>query len=413
MSYQKIRGTRDILPAEMLQTEFVKQTARRLFSSFGYKEIRTPVLEPTDLFVHSTGDTTEIVEKQMYTFTDQGNRSITLRPEGTPGVIRAIIENELPLPQKLFYIEAMFRQEKPQKGRYREFNQIGIEAVGISSPIIDAEVVAVGAGLIRAVGVQGFIVEVNSIGCKDCRPAFRDALVKFMKPKLAAFCSDCQRRAQRNPLRVYDCKNEKCQRLVAHGPTSVLHLCPDCLSHYERVKKYLGFHKLAFVENPRIVRGLDYYTRTVFEIKSSELGAQDTIIGGGRYDYLMKELGGPEAPSIGFALGLERLVLLAEKHAAAPVIPRSYFIIVMLEDALSLAINLQQNIAAHGMIAAVGEPEKGIKRQMKDADRLKADFTIIIGEDELKGGFVTLRDMKEGSQKKLILEEIEKLFSHV
>ncbi len=408
MKYQRIKGTKDLLAEELMRMEFAKQTARRYFALFGYKEIRTPVLEPTELFIHSTGATTEIVEKQMYTFSDLGGRNLTMRPEGTPGVIRAIVENRLPLPQKLFYIEPMFRQEKPQKGRFREFNQIGIEAIGLDSPLIDAEVISVAAGYIKEVGIRDFTLELNTIGCNECRPKFREALLEFIKPKVTNFCTDCQSRIVRNPLRVYDCKEDKCIKLIEDAPVTVSFLCEQCLAHYNRVKKYLTNYGVKFIENFKLVRGLDYYTRTVFEIKTSTLGAQDSILGGGRYDYLMKELGGEDAPSIGFALGLERLVISAEQGMPVLSTPRSFFIIVMLEAAVVMGIRMQQRIAGLGMVGVFGESKKTLKRQLKDADKLKVDYAIIVGEDELKGSYITLRNMKDGHQERVPLDEFDK-----
>ncbi|MEO0226203.1 MAG: histidine--tRNA ligase, partial [candidate division WOR-3 bacterium] len=354
MRYQRIKGTRDVLPSEIERVNFVKEKARQIFSLYGYREIRTPILEPTELFVHSTGTTSDIVAKQMYTFTDLGKRSITLRPEGTPGVIRAVIENQLSLPQRLYYIEPMFRQERPQKGRYREFNQIGIEAVGIGSPLIDAEVINIGVELLRSVQIINFVVELNSIGCPICRPAFRSALLKFIKPKVVKFCPDCQMRADRNPLRIFDCKNEVCQQLLSDAPSPVDYLCSECRSHYANVKDYLKFYKIEFVENPRLARGIDYYTRTVFEIKDRHLGAQDTIIGGGRYDYLVKELGGPDAPAIGFALGLERLVQSMTQPEIKSGKMKTFFIIPLSASSLPLAINLQQTIVRKCSISLIG-----------------------------------------------------------
>ncbi len=401
MKYQRIKGTKDFLPDETAKIEYLKQTARVFFRRYGYREIRTPVLEPTELFVHSTGVTSEVVEKQMYTFEDLGKRSVTLRPEGTPGVIRAIIENRLVLPQKLFYVETMFRQERPQKGRYREFNQIGLEVVGAGSPVVDAEVIAVAAGYVAAVGVTRASVEVNSIGCRECRPRFREALLGFVKPELARFCPECQARAERNPLRVYDCKNEQCQRLLERAPRPVDHLCGACLGHYDRVKRHLDLYKTAFVENPKLVRGLDYYTRTVFEIRGEALGAQDTVLGGGRYDYLMQEMGGVDAPAIGFALGLERLVLCVDEANLVTSPPMSFYIVALGEAALEHAVPLQQHLAGKGRIAIVGEPERPLKRQLKEADRLGVDYAVIIGEDEVKGNRYTVRDMKRGTQQQV------------
>ena len=413
MKYTRIKGTKDFLPEETARIEHLKKTARGLFSRYGYQEIRTPVLEPTELFVHSTGATSEVVEKQMYTFEDFGKRSITLRPEGTPGVIRAIIENRLSLPQKLFYIETMFRQERPQKGRYREFNQIGLEVIGVGSPIVDAEVVAVAAAYVAAVGVTGSSIEINSIGCRECRPRFREALLGFVKPELEKFCPLCRARAERNPLRVYDCKNEQCEQLLDRAPRPVDHLCGSCRDHYDRVKHNLGFYKTAFAENPKLVRGLDYYTRTVFEIKGEALGAQDTILGGGRYDYLMQEMGGADAPAIGFALGLERLVLSVDEAALVTGAPMSFFVVALGESTLMHAVPLQQRLVGKGLIGIIGEPGKPLKRQLKEADRFGVDHAIIIGDDEVKDNCCTVRDMKQGTQQRVKFGDFDRFLDQL
>jgi histidyl-tRNA synthetase len=345
----------------------------------------------------------------MYTFTDLGGRSVSLRPEGTPGVLRAIIENRLALPQKLYYVEPMFRQERPQKGRFREFNQIGLEVVGLGSPIVDAEVIAVASAYLTGVGVPDAVPEINSIGCSECRPAFREALLAFVRPRLAKFCPDCRSRAERNPLRAYDCKNEQCQRILDQAPRAVEHLCPACRDHYGRVKQYLGLYGVRFVENHKLVRGLDYYTRTVFEVKSRELGAQDTLLGGGRYDHLMQELGGDDAPAIGFALGLERLALSVTRPADKVGGAVSLYLVVLGETGVAAAVGLQQRLVKRGFVAMLGDPEKPLKRQLKDADRMQISQVVIIGEDEVRENCYTVRDMKQGSQRKVPGAELDRI----
>ncbi|MCJ7458866.1 MAG: histidine--tRNA ligase, partial [candidate division Zixibacteria bacterium] len=321
MKYTALQGTKDLLPEDTPKWRYIEEKIRGVLSLYNYKEIRTPVFEQTELFKRSIGDDTDIVQKEMYTFQDQGKRSLTLRPEGTASIVRAFIEHNLgersPL-VKLFYFGQMFRQERPQKGRLREFNQYGVEVIGSLDPLVDAEVIELGVRINKAFGLEGLKLYLNSIGCKDCRPAHRDAFNQFVKDKIDKFCQDCQLRLLRNPLRIFDCKNEKCVEALKDAPMILDYLDEKCKYHFKKVREYLDRMGIEYILDGRLVRGLDYYTRTTFEIKSESLGAQDTLIGGGRYDLLVSELGGKETPAIGFAAGIERLFLVLEMQKKFP-----------------------------------------------------------------------------------------------
>ena len=412
MRYKALYGTHDILPDESSRWQCFEDKLRKIFALYNYKEIRIPIFEETELFTRSIGTDTDIVRKEMYTFLDQGKRSITLRPEGTAGVVRAYIENnlkeKLPL-VKLFYLGSMFRQERPQKGRLREFHQFGIEAIGSADPSLDAEVIEMGVRICQATGVNNFRLHLNSIGCPVCRPIHRDKFLDFMKGKVSELCDDCKTRFMRNPLRMFDCKKEECVEQLKDAPVMVDFLCSECQSHYDSVKRYLKEMKVEYFEDKRLVRGLDYYTRTAFEIKSSLLGSQDTLCGGGRYDLLVEELGGEKTPAIGFAAGIERfmLVLAMQKKADFPEEKLNLFIATLGSEAKTFAIKLVRDLREKNVTCDTDYLQRSLKAQMREANRLNVEKVLIIGEEEIKKGVAILRDMKTGEQKEIELDRID------
>ena len=411
MKYTALQGTKDLLPEDAPKWRYLEEKIRGVLSLYNYKEIRTPVFEQTELFKRSIGDDTDIVQKEMYTFQDQGKRSLTLRPEGTASIVRAFIEHNLgersPL-VKLFYFGQMFRQERPQKGRLREFNQYGVEIIGSLDPLVDAEVIELGVRINKAFGLEGLKLYLNSIGCKDCRPAHRDAFNKFVKDKIEKFCQDCQLRLLRNPLRIFDCKNEKCIEALKNAPMILDFLDPKCKEHFKKVREYLDQMGIEYILDGRLVRGLDYYTRTTFEIKSESLGAQDTLIGGGRYDLLVSELGGKDTPAIGFAAGIERLFLVLEMQKRFPPEDErlDVFIAPLGEKEKSLGLKLLKDLREKGLRCDLDFLDRSLKSQLKEADRQKAKKVLIIGEDELKKGKGTLRDMETKEQREIEFEKL-------
>uniref|UniRef100_A0A7C6ECM6 Histidine--tRNA ligase n=1 Tax=candidate division WOR-3 bacterium TaxID=2052148 RepID=A0A7C6ECM6_UNCW3 len=405
MKYTRPKGTRDILPPESLKKYWVEKIFRQIVTRYGFFEITTPLFEPTELFLRSTGESTDIVTKQMYTFTDQAERSLTLRPEGTPGVVRAIIENRVKIPIRLFYIGPMYRYERPQKGRYREFYQLGIEVIGEASPQIDAEVIEIGNEFFRAIGIKDSIIQLNSVGCPKCRPQFRQELVNFLADKKDKICADCQIRLTKNPLRVFDCKNENCQKVYETAPKVRTSLCPECANHFTAVTNELDQRGIRYIINDRMVRGLDYYTKTAFEYISTKLGAQDSLGGGGRYDNLVEELDGPKTPAIGFALGEERILIVAEPPKDV-IQPKLVSIIYLTEKELPYAKELAKELRAAGVSVYLNYELKKLKTQMSYADALKARYACIIGEDEVLKNVVTLRNMETGEQESIPREKI-------
>ena len=402
-----IQGTEDVLPGGWGHWRLLYQTARRAFERYGYGELRTPVIEDTRLFVKGTGETTDIVQKEMYTIPSGDEDSITLRPEGTPSAIRAYLEHSLDKQapfQKLYYSGAMFRHERPQRGRLRQFHQLGIEAIGGASPLLDVETILVALDIFRGVGLQNVQLWINSIGCQDCRPAFREMLRGILSERLNQLCDDCRARIDRNVLRVYDCKNEGCRRVVETLPTMVEHLDEPCAEHYARVKAALAGAGVEFDEDPRLVRGLDYYTRTVYEIKHPSLGARDTICGGGRYDGLVELLGGPPTPCVGFGLGCEPTLLAMEAELGAPEdsSPRpDVYIICFERDARPECFTLVEELRRAGLSADMDYEGRSAKAQMRMANRLNARHCFLIGGDELAAGTVTIKDMSDGSQRSM------------
>ena len=408
MSITAIKGMNDILPGEIETWQFLEQSAREVFGCYGFSEIRTPVPEKTELFCRSIGETTDIVEKEMYTFLDKSENSLTLRPEGTAPVMRSFIQNRLynldPV-TKLFYMGPMFRYERPQKGRYRQFHQLGVEVLGVEDAKIDAQVLAMLHQYFVRIGIAAVSLQINSLGCPACRPAYRESLIAYLKTRLPALCPECQRRYETNPLRVLDCKVSRCQEATVDAPAVIDHLCCDCEDHFGQVKKYLKSLDVPFSVNARMVRGLDYYVRTTFELVTDQLGAQNAVAAGGRYDGLVESLGGPALPGIGFAIGLERLVLMKGEDKATAVSPQ-LFIAAIGAEASDQAFVLMSQLQAAGIRAEMDYMGKSLKAQMRRANKLNAAFTLILGEDELRSRQAQLKDMSTSSQTEIVLDDL-------
>ena len=409
--YQAPRGTSDILPEEQPFWRYIEQKAVNICQLYGYERIDSPAFEDADIFIRTIGEETDIVEKEMYTFEDRGGNKLTLRPEGTAPVCRAYIEHglhNLPQPVKLYYITPIFRYERPQAGRYRQHYQFGCEAIGDADPALDAEVIDVAWRFFASLGLRQLSLQLNSIGCKQCRPQYLTALKDYYAKYHRDLCPDCKTRLKRNPLRLLDCKKPGCQQLANLAPKSIDHLCPQCAEHFDRLKRYLGLLEIPFEVNHRLVRGLDYYTRTVFEIQPEAEGAQNTLGGGGRYDDLIEELGGKPTPALGFAIGIERIILNLKKQGiSAPPLPQPQVFIAYIGDdarveAIKLAARLRQ--AGTGVIEAIGN--KSLKAQLRQANTLNVRHTVIIGEDEIKTSTVILRDMTTGEQKTVPVSEL-------
>ncbi|MGI6145336.1 MAG: histidine--tRNA ligase [Clostridia bacterium] len=405
------RGTNDLLPAELVKWHYVENILHQVASLYGYQEIRTPIFEHTELFQRGVGESTDIVEKEMYTFIDRGERSLTLRPEATASTVRAFLEHKLyagPLPVKLYYIGPMFRYDRPQAGRYRQFHQFGVEAFGAQDPSLDAEVIAMAMDIYQRLGLKNLVVELNSVGCPKCRQAHRQVLQEYLKEKLSKLCPTCQGRFARNPLRILDCKSEHCREVVAEAPTIDQMLCADCRSHFQLVQEYLQELQVAYTLNPRLVRGLDYYTKTAFEIVAQGIGAQSSIGGGGRYDHLIEECGGPSLPGIGYAMGIERIILtLEEQGIELPTeIKTHVFIAALGEKAQKKGAKLAQDLRQVGLVVERDYFGKSLKAQLKAANRLQAQTTVILGEEELAKEQAVVRKMEEGLQEVVPLGEL-------
>ncbi len=397
MIYQRPKGTRDLFALELKRIEAINYQARQFFESSGYVEIKTPTFEFAQLFARSIGETTDIVEKEMYLF-EVDKRQYVLRPEGTASVLRAFIENNLRVPARFLYIGPMFRKERPQKGRYREFLQIGIELLGEGEPFYDAEMIEQANRFLNLIGLNEKIIEINSIGCPECRRRYKEKLLQYLKPKIDRVCPDCQRRFQRNFLRIFDCKNKTCQIIYTDAPKITDNLCEQCLNHYNQVKNFLDAFSIEYIENKKLVRGLDYYTRTVFEFKHRGLGAQNTILAGGRYDLLMKELGGKDLACLGWAMGVERLLLILPENLPEIKQKKKIFIIVIGERYISEMVKIRGLIQKRDGICILGNPSTTLKSQLKKANRIQSDYVIIFGEDEEKKGVYTVRNMETGYQ---------------
>lgn len=408
------RGTNDIVPSEVRLWLELEKKIRQVCHAYGYHELRTPMFEHTELFHRGIGDTTDIVEKEMYTFLDRGERSITLRPEGTAPLVRAFLENNLgsgALPVKMFYYGPMFRYERPQAGRYRQFTQFGFEALGSDDPLLDVEAITLPIELYKSCGLSGFEVEINSIGCPVCRPSYRAELIEYFEPRVDKLCKSCQSRLHRNPLRLLDCKVEGCQEILDGAPQITEHLCEDCADHFDQVLGYLDGLDISYKLNRRLVRGFDYYTRTVFEVTSSELGSQNAIGAGGRYDGLVEELGGKPTPAVGFAVGVERLLLALEsqdKLQVETIGPAAY--LVQFGGATKLkAAQVAHFLRGQGLWIELDHLDRSIRAQMKAANRLNSKHVLIFGEEELEKGQVTVRNMRDGNEQMADLNNLDQL----
>lgn len=403
-----VKGTQDILPSEVYKNQFLEQTMLDIAGKFGFREIRTPVFEHTELFQRGVGGTTDVVQKEMYTFDDKGGRSITLRPEGTAGAARSFLENGLcneALPQKICYLTSCYRYEKPQAGRLREFHQFGVECFGTSSPLADAEIISLAKTVFDELGIKDLSLEINSIGCPECRVKYHEALREYFSARKDELCDTCKERLDRNPMRILDCKSPVCSEIAQGAPVVLDYLCDDCREHFETVKKYLTAQNIDFTVNPQIVRGLDYYTKTVFEFVSNSIGAQGTVCGGGRYDGLIEELGGQKTPSLGFGLGLERLMLLMEAQGCEyPEDARpDLFIAALGEKATLKAIDIAKDMRAEGYSCLYDLNSRSLRAQMKYADKLNAKYTIVIGDSEVEEGVAKLKDMQTGEETEIAL----------
>ena len=395
-----VRGTRDIVPGEVERWQRLEDVARRVCRRYGYQEIRTPVLEREELFAKGTGESTDIVQKEMYTFTDKGGERVTMRPEATPSMVRAFVQHSLEQSMataKLYSLGPMFRYERPQKGRYRQFHQLDVEAFGITAPSLDAEIIEMAGAFVRALGIGEAELLINSVGCPECRPAFSEALLAALGDRIPELCADCQRRAHTNPLRIFDCKVPADQSIIDALPHTEDHLCTECRAHFDAVQRMLGAYSLEYRVSHRLVRGLDYYTRTTFEILSQGIGAQSAVLGGGRYDNLVKQLGGPDRAGIGFAAGLERLVLAmpAAEGEAGFV---DAFVVAVGDEARTPTHVLARDLRHAGLSVLVDYEARSLRSQMKRADRAHVAHVLIVGSDELERNEVTVKDMATGEQ---------------
>lgn len=404
-----IKGTKDVLPSQVHKNQYIEATALDTAEKFGYREIRTPAFEHTELFQRGVGDTTDVVQKEMYTFDDKGGRSITLRPEGTAGAARAFLENGLcneALPQKVCYTGSFFRYEKPQAGRLREFHQFGVECFGTEAPLADAELIALAKSIFDNLEIKDLSLEINSIGCPQCRAKYNEALKEYFRKSIDDLCDTCKGRLERNPMRILDCKSPVCSKIAEDAPVMLDYLCDECKEHFEMVQKYLKAQKIEFNINPKIVRGLDYYTKTVFEFVSNSIGAQGTVCGGGRYDGLISELGGQRTPSLGFAMGIERVLMLMEtQNAPFPDAPQPDLFIAAVGDKAALkAVEIAGDMRSEGFAVLMDLNGRSIRAQMKYADKLNAKFNIVLGDDEIERGVAVLKDMSTGEKNEIALD---------
>lgn len=409
---QAPKGTEDLLPSDSYKWQYLEKNFNKVCTEFGYKEIRFPTFEHTELFERGVGDTTDVVEKQMYTFNDKGGRSVTLRPEGTASTARSFLQNSLyalPMPMKMFYDIACFRYENKQKGRLREFHQFGVEAFGSEGPSIDAEIISLALTFLKRVGLTDLSVNINSIGCPECRRKYNDALREFFRPKLDELCDTCKGRFERNPLRILDCKSEICQKLGEGAPKLLDYICDDCREHFEGFKASLDNLGIEYKIDSSIVRGLDYYTKSVFEIISGPF----TVCGGGRYDGLVEELGGKPCPAIGFGLGIERLLIrLAETGVEIPDESKlDLYIVPLGENAQLKAQRLAFDLRSSGVRVDTDHMKRGLKPQMKYADKLGAKYTIVLGDNEIESGSANIKNMETGEQTSVQLDKLCEFFA--
>ncbi len=405
------RGTHDILPSESYKWHLMEDKIKEICLAYGYKEIRTPMFETTELFERGVGDTTDVVQKEMYTFLDKGGRSITLRPEGTSPIVRSFVEHSLyanPQPTKLYYLYPCFRYEKPQAGRLREFHQFGVEVMGADSAAIDAEVISLAMQVFQNLGVTGVTLNINSIGCKECRTTYNEKLKAFFKPHLGDLCETCRQRYEKNPLRILDCKVKSCKEIYNHAPVLLDNICDDCADHFTKLKQYLEEMNIPFQVDATIVRGLDYYTKTVFEIVSKNPGSEGTVCGGGRYNGLISEIGGPEMTGVGFAMGLERLLLVLESLDLLPENQErpDIFIASIGNQADLFVQKLVHQLRNNGICAERDYLQRSVKAQMKYANKTGACFSCVIGDDDITNGTVALKNMESGETENVPFDKI-------
>ena len=404
------KGTKDVLPSYSYKWHYIEDEIRKVSSLFNIKEIRTPVFEHTELFLRSIGDETDVVSKEMYTFEDKGGRSITLKPEGTAGTARSYIENNLEamsLPLKMYYLTPVFRYEAPQAGRLREHHQFGVEMYGSASPYADAEVINVAYTLLSRVGVKDLHLNINSIGCPECRKKFNAALKEYLAAHLDEMCGNCKRRFETNPLRILDCKNDECKKIVAGAPNILDFICDDCRAHFEALKDILTAEGIPFTVNSSIVRGLDYYTKTVFEFVTTSLGAQGTVCGGGRYDNLISSIGGKPTPCVGFGMGIERLLMLLEANGKEfPLEQIDYFIACQSDKCRPLCQKVVASLRSKGVSAETDFMDRSVKAQLKYADKIGVKYVVVIGESELESGKVIVKRMSDGEKQEKSLDDL-------
>ena len=411
------RGTKDIMPDQIYKWHFIESKFAAICRKYGFEEIRTPIFEHTELFQRGVGDTTDIVQKEMYTFEDNGHRSITLKPEGTSQIVRAFLESKQyaeSQPTKYYYETQCFRYEKPQSGRLREFHQFGIEVFGSKSMLADAEVIALANDFLTDMGIEEIELRINSVGCPTCRETYRKALQNFLKPNYENLCDTCKDRYERNPMRILDCKNENCQEIVKGAPMMLDYLCDDCKESFEQIKSYLTASEIEYTIDPKIVRGLDYYTKTAFEFVSKNIGAQGTVCGGGRYDNLIKEIGDIDVPGVGFGLGIERLILLLD--ALGIEIPKpsndSVLVAVMGDRAKLFGLKLVSELRKNGINAQMDLMERNIKGQFKYANKINAKYTVVIGDNELETEMASVKNMADSSQRQVKFDDLVQELSH-
>lgn len=407
---KKIKGTEDVLPKDSYRWQFVEDVMRRESKAYGFKEIRTPVFEHTELFQRGVGQTTDVVQKEMYTFDTKGGESVTLRPEGTAGAARAVLEHSLEndgLPIKASYFVSCYRYEKPQAGRLREFHQFGVEEYGTQSPLADAEIICVAQSIFDRLGIKQLRLEINSIGCPTCRAEYHKALREYFGARKEELCDTCNSRLEKNPMRILDCKSPICSKIAEGAPKITDYLCDECREHFEQVKKYLDAAGVEYVVNPTIVRGLDYYTKTVFEFVTDFIGAQGTVCGGGRYDGLIEELGGKHLPSLGFAMGIERLLMLMDKQGIEIPEPSScdLYVATMGDKAKEKAFSLIKSVRDCGLIAETDVVGRGLRPQMKYADKIGAKFSLVLGDNEIEQNSAEVKNMTTGEKTTLALDE--------
>lgn len=407
MKFKSLKGIQDILPPDIFIWQRMENTCRDVFRKYGYQEIRLPIIESTDVFTRSIGESTDIIEKEMYTFLDKGKRSISLRPEGTAPFVRAFVEHHLynePSPQKYYYIGPMYRYERPQAFRYRQFYQIGIEALGTEDPKLDAEIISMLATVLKEIGLRKHDFEITSIGCKQCRPEYQTALKNALKNKLGLLCEDCRRRYEINPLRILDCKVSSCIEVRKESPAIIDFLCTACKQHFKELKHHLKLLNIPYIINPNIVRGLDYYTRTAFEVTNKSLGSQNAVAAGGRYDRLVNDFGGPPTPGIGFAIGIERIIpLIKEADPADREVPDLFFC-SLGKEASEKSLLLTEQLRVNGLCVEMSYDNPSLRSQMRKADRIGAKKVIVLGENELKKGKIIIKDMQTKKESEIALE---------